>query len=392
MAIDTNNIQAAITAKIAGEDSSVTQSELLQYLAAADRYGVAQYYTSSASLPTADSAMEGSLVLVYTGQADSGNGLYLCTGTEWYEVQDLDSASAASFQGSNFGYTSGGTPATNVIDKFPFSSDANATDVGDLTVTKFATSGQSSADNGYTSGGAVPVTGNINIIDKFPFASDANATDVGDITVARQFLTGQSSTENGYSSGGFEPATSNIIDKFPFSADANATDVGDLTVARFGPAGQSSTENGYTSGGRNSPTGYQNIVDKFPFSSDANATDVGDLTAARGQAPAGQSSSDNGYTSGGFSNPPLLYYNTIDKFPFASDGNATDVGDITVARMQPAGQSSTSNGYSSGGLNPGAPTPGVQNIIDKFPFASDANATDVGDLSVTRYDAAGQQY
>ena len=107
MAIDTTNLQAAITAKIAGEDSAVTQSELLQYLAAADRYGVAQYYTSSASLPTADSAMEGSLVLVYTSQADSGNGLYLCTGTEWYEVQDLDSTTPyTGIQGSNFGYAS----------------------------------------------------------------------------------------------------------------------------------------------------------------------------------------------------------------------------------------------------------------------------------------------
>ena len=37
-----------------------------------------------------------------------------------------------------------------------------------------------------------------------------------------------------------------------------------------------------------------------------------------------------GYTSGGTI--------TIDKFPFASDANATDVGDLTVARQNPAGQ------------------------------------------------------
>ena len=67
-----------------------------------------------------------------------------------------------SFQGSNFGYSSGGFPAaSNVIDKFPFSSDANASDVGDLTVARFGSAGQSSTTHGYTSGGAEPAFSNI---------------------------------------------------------------------------------------------------------------------------------------------------------------------------------------------------------------------------------------
>jgi hypothetical protein len=40
--------------------------------------------------------------------------------------------SPSIFQGSVSGYTSGGSPTSNVIDKFPFASDTNATDVGDL--------------------------------------------------------------------------------------------------------------------------------------------------------------------------------------------------------------------------------------------------------------------
>ena len=47
----------------------------------------------------------------------------------------------------------------------------------------------------------------------------------------------------------------------------------------------------------------------------------------------------SGYTSGGYSPPASL--NTIDKFPFATDGNATDVGDLTVARFFGTGQSSS---------------------------------------------------
>jgi hypothetical protein len=133
--------------------------------------------------------------------------------------------------------------------------------------------------SGYTSGGFAPPGQQVNIIDKFPFASDANATDVGDLTIARRFAVGQSSTVSGYTSGG-APSIVNTIDKFPFSADANATDVGDLTQIRQAPTGQSSTESGYSSAGY-SPGGYSNTIDKFPFSSDANATDVGDLTQAR---------------------------------------------------------------------------------------------------------------
>ena len=146
MAIDTTNIQAAITAKIAAEDSSVSALDLLRYETAADRYGVAQYYTSAAALPTASSALEGMIALVMTNAADSGNALYLCTGTEWFEMQDLDSAAPVSysFQGSNFGYTSAGAEPVvgTTIDKFSFSSDGNASDVGDLTLARWMPAGQ----------------------------------------------------------------------------------------------------------------------------------------------------------------------------------------------------------------------------------------------------------
>ena len=44
----------------------------------------------------------------------------------------------------------------------------------------------------------------------------------------------------------------------------------------------------------------------------------------------------SGYASGGIGSPNFT--NVIDKFPFSSDGNATDVGDLTVARRYMPGQ------------------------------------------------------
>ena len=95
------------------------------------------------------------------------------------------------------GYNSGGSPpfsGTNVIQKYSFPSDANATDVGNLTATKFGTAGQSSSTNGYVSGGFVPSVSptTANIIENFPFASDDNASDVGDLTKNRNRPFGQS--------------------------------------------------------------------------------------------------------------------------------------------------------------------------------------------------------
>ena len=238
----------------------------------------------------------------------------------------LDSANGleASFQGTVSGYSSGGAPNQNVIDKFPFASDTNATDVGDLTVGRQEVAGQSSTVSGYTSGGSDG--GFSNRIDKFPFSSDTNATDVGDLNTRKQ-ATGQSSSASGYTSGGDTGSPVNIIDKFPFASDTNATDVGDLTVARSYVAGQSSDVSGYTSGGQPSTS----AINKFPFASDANATNVGSLTrTAFGMT--GQSSTASGYTSG------HAVSNIIDKFPFPTDGNATDVGDLTVSRYYLAGQ------------------------------------------------------
>ena len=307
-----------------------------------------------------------------------------------------DFAPPPFMSGSTSGYATGGegSPSSpydksNVIDKFSLASDANATDVGDLSEARISATGQSSDANGYTSGGTTspPYLNppSIDTIDKFPFSSDANATDVGNLTQARKDLSGQSSGTHGYSSGGQTPPSTvhNTIDKFSFSSDGNATDVGDLTQTRMSSAGQSSPSHGFTSGGyAPSIPGRTNVIDRFAFASDANATDYGDTLTAKSNS-AGNSSASNGYTSGG-TNPIM---NVIEKFPFASSANATDVGDLTASKTKPTGQNSSSSGYVSGGNNFSSKI----DVIDKFPFASDANATDVGDLTHIREALAGQQ-
>jgi hypothetical protein len=178
----------------------------------------------------------------------------------------------------------------------------------------------------------------------------------------------------------------NTIDKFPFAADTNATDIANLDEARQSPAGQSSSTHGYTSGGApiNDPPAFSNTIDKFPFATDTNASNVGDLSQPRNAISAGQSSTTHGYTSGGVAAPAPTQVNTIDKFPFATDTNATDIADLAFTTQAAAGTSSVSFGYLAGGY------PNGNNArITKFTFATNANATDVGNLTLGRYRTSG---
>ena len=232
---------------------------------------------------------------------------------------------------------------------------------------------------GFSTGLATPTT---TYIDKFSLSSDTDATDVGDLSRFKINLSsnGQSSSSSGHVSAGAAGGTGVMlddIDKFAFTSNGNATDVADLVYAIQHACGHSSSNHGYCVGGRtDSPnSGYQSSIQKFPFSSDANATDSGDLTQTRYQSVE-QTSSTHGYVSSGFAyNGGGSLVSGIDKFAFASDSNGSDVGDLYANKYNASGQSSSDNGYASGGAG------SAENIIQKFPFASDGNSTDVGDLN-----------
>jgi hypothetical protein len=294
------------------------------------------------------------------------------------------------FQGEVSGYSSGGRAASNVIDKFPFASDANATDHGDLQYGKEQPAGNSSETHGYSSGTYSPF-GNTKTIEKWSFTSNTTSSSIGNLTAHNVYTglgIGQSTITNGfgYHSGG--RGAQNTVEKFPFSSNADATDALNLSSGRENLSGQSDDGggHGYTAGGRRGiPPVAVNIIDKFPFASDANATDVGDTSVLHDYGTGGQSSETHGYIVGGFPQNSV-----IDKFSFASDGNATNIGNLISGprndRM--AGQSSFTHGYASGS---GQTAPDGSNVIQKWPFSSDADATDVGDLTRSMGEMGGHQ-
>ena len=183
----------------------------------------------------------------------------------------------------------------------------------------------------------------------------------------------------GFFSSGDGGGQADGIQMFPFSSPwTTTTNVGELALYQEGIAGSSSTTNGYVAGGV--AASATNMIERFPFASPfTTATDIGDLTQATANA-AGQSSPTHGYSSGGGDGNFSTNFNTISRFPFSSPfTTATDMGDLSVTRATAAGQNSTTDGYTSGGYNQVSFT--FYNVVDRFPFASPfTTATDIGDL------------
>ena len=85
-------------------------------------------------------------------------------------------------------------------------------------------------------------------------------------------------------SGASSPAT-NHIEKYAFASSSNGTDVGNLTESRRGIAGSASTTHVYAAGGYSgvggAPSNYKYTIDKRATASDGDSSDIGDLTENR---------------------------------------------------------------------------------------------------------------
>ena len=320
------------------------------------------------------------------------------------------------FPGTQYGYVCGGflgkwpdcVSGPNVaygsqIQKISLTTDGNSTDIGDILSARRSQSGHSSSTHGFVVGGYVSqAPSSLNIIERFSFTTDGNSTDWADLTTALNTSSvPASSCTHGFSFGGQNGTNTNtkIIDKFPFASQTNATDWAECSVAQYAGAGCSSELNGYACGSVQHaapgiPSGtVLNNIDKYPYATQTNSTDIGNLVLLR-YGGAGVSSETDGYIVGGLTvgtNPgnsaPLWQRTNIDKFSFSSGTqNAVDHGDLPLEASAGAsggtGMSGETHGYHAGGIY----SWNIHNHqyareqIEKFAYASNVTASDVGDL------------
>jgi hypothetical protein len=121
-------------------------------------------------------------------------------------------------------------------------------------------------------------------------------------------------------------------------------------------------------------------IDLINIQSQGNATNFGDLSVAR-RIMGGFSSNIRGLWGGGStpSNSDVIDYVTI-----ASEGNAIDFGNLTAATDQTAACSSSTRGLIGGGESPG-----ITNVIGYVEISTIGNALDFGDLSENKRGHSG---
>jgi hypothetical protein len=113
-------------------------------------------------------------------------------------------------------------------------------------------------------------------------------------------------------------------------------------------------------------------VDFITISTAGNATDFGNLSVARNGA-AGLGSRSRALFAGGRTTPSDS--NIIDFHEFSSTGNFTDFGDLTDTSAYQKGLANQTRGVNAGGYSPS-----INDIIDFVTIASTGNAVDFGNL------------
>jgi hypothetical protein len=179
----------------------------------------------------------------------------------------------------------GGNDGTysNIMDYINISSAGDAVDFGDLTFARQSLSACSNgtSDRGVFGGGYNISGGSQDILDYITISSTGDATDFGDLTVTRSVSSSMSNLTN--NRGIFSGATtSNTIDYITISSTGNAADFGDLVAERsrsdsMGATSDGTNNRGLFAGGNNN----ENIIEYITISTTGNSTDFGNLTVAR---------------------------------------------------------------------------------------------------------------
>jgi len=218
---------------------------------------------------------------------------------------------------------------------------------------------------------------------------------------APQYTLGSPTIRNGTSDGvgraqigptvGFPAA--NYIIKRPFATEQEK-------IVSFGEFGQTQPEHqqgggegfnsenfGYYQGGVPAP-GIPNNTGKgtggrFPFASEMvlNNSFSGAPTNGAGQF----SAPTNGYSVGGDDESPIFSQgiDDIKRYPFAlldagQSSVVVDVGNLSTISDRCSAFGSETNGYKAAGHVDQPPLPFEAQNVEKFPFASDVNSTDLG--------------
>ena len=238
---------------------------------------------------------------------------------------------------------------------------------------------------GIFAGGYTP-SGNNNTMNYIEIATTGNAVDFGDL--ARSGSTGSSSSATrGVFNYGNVPSSIVEMDYTTISSSGGVADFGDLSyVTRDGPFGGGDNTRGVLGGSAGGPSNMGgspgkgvNHIDFITFATTGDSTEFGTLTVAR-RGVCACSSPTRTVWGGGYIKPQS-HTKVIDYVITQTKGDATHFGELTVSRGHMGAVSSTTRGIWYGGsiYGPDAPAYTMYNTIDYITIPTLGNATDFGD-------------
>jgi hypothetical protein len=333
--------------------------------------------TQSARLPSGDNSERVGIESGSLRYNDTAGLLEFYDGETWnFIIPAEESANALGVFGTGF-YDS--------FDYITISTLGDAVTFGSSTESYHAVDAAcSSSTRGVFGGGYIPSTSTSNLIEYITISAKGNATDFGDLFVGRSYHSSCSSSTRGvFGGGGFFGGAQNTIDYITIVTTGNALDFGDLFVAKSASASCSSSTRGIFAGGGTPPAPFlTNAIDYITIASQGtSASDFGDLTQARAYLAACSSSTRGVFGAGGDANPVTFVSDRIDYITIATTGNATDFGDVQISREFLSACSSSTRGVFGGGYTLSEV---VVNTIDYINIATTGNAQTFGQLTQAR--------
>ena len=333
--------------------------------------GIFVFYNGVLIAPTTDyTATDGSSVVLTTG-ADSGSHVAI---SKW-NIASAGAGGAGAVWYGDRGLISGGNSLGNTIDYIAIASPGNATDFGDLLMSRSYCAALGDGTYGVITGGTDALAQNT--MDYVTVATTANAADFGDMTTNKNYHASVCDGTYGVNTGGEPNPGRDVIEYFTVATPSNATDFGDInndTSWGFVGGGVANATYGVFAGG--SAFTYSNTyIDYITIATPGNATDFGNLTAARAYM-AGVSDATRGVFGADINN------NVIDYITIDTPGNATDFGDMNWQDTARAGMSDATYGVIAAGGS-------LDAQMDYIVIQTTGNATDFGDLTTGRVRSGG---
>ena len=262
------------------------------------------------------------------------------------------------------------------LNKLEIATIGSAVDFGDASSENAFGSGMASSTRGVFKQGRDAGSSYTSTMEFVAFSSLGGVTDFGDDNGVGQ--DSSASSANGirgiFGNGtGYDAKIQSIT----LATTGDTNEFGTLSQGLYmgGGAGGASQTRGFFFGGRLSGSVSVKDIETVTFASGGEATKFGELTVGRRAIAAVTNATRAVMCSG---DTPAT--NTMDYITMASEGNATDFGDIT---RQPDGYGAGGSTQTRGVISGCDTSP--KNSIDFITFSTTGNATDFGDTTYDSY-------